>query len=123
MSKVRIVNKKVRMNLSEIIKFQIMTHCYIKGLMISGSDLDCLTLLGELGPYDLAEFCDISSKQNIFKTTQTVRNCLTKMEKIHLISKEGKSRKKIFLHPDTQIQTTGNLVLNYNLLYVNTEKE
>lgn len=122
MAKVNIVKKSVRMHLDEIIKFQLITHCYIRSIPVSESDLGCLTLLGELGPSDLNEFCNVAASRGIFKTTQTVRNSLVKMERSQLIKKEGKSRKRISLHPELKIQISGNIMLNYHLLYLDTKE-
>jgi len=113
-----IVNKQVQMARSEIIKFQIIAHCYIHKLMMSESDYNCLTLLGALGEADLTEFCTLASSHHIFKTTQTVRNCLVKMEKQGLINKSGKSKKKISLHNSLQIQTNGDILLNYKIFHI-----
>lgn len=113
-----VVNKQVSMKRSEIIKFQIVTHCYINKLTMSEADYNCLTLLGALGEYDLTDFCTLAASHNIFKTTQTVRNCLTKMEKQGLISKNGKSKKKISLHDSLQIQTKGDMLLNYRIFHI-----
>jgi hypothetical protein len=43
---------------------------------------------------------------------------LIKAEKANLIDKSGKSRKKIKLSQSLNIQTEGNIVLNYKLFYV-----
>jgi hypothetical protein len=39
-----------------------------------------------------------------------------------LITKEGKNRKKIFLSDSLKVQTTGNIVLDYKIVYVEPEK-
>lgn len=113
-----VVSKQVQMTLSEIIKFQLITHCYIHKLTMSESDYNCLTLLGALGDSDLTEFCILTASHGIFKTTQTVRNCLVKMEKQGLILKQGKSKKRIVINPDLKIQTCTNLLLNYKFFYI-----
>ncbi len=118
MAKVNLVDKKVQLSRSEIIKFQLMSHCYFQKLVMSESDYNCLTLLGGLGESDLTEFCTLAASHNIFKTTQTVRNCLVRMERQGLISKEGKSKKRIALSPELKIQTVGNVLLNYKVFHV-----
>jgi hypothetical protein len=118
MAKVNLVNKKIQLSRSEIIKFQLISHCYFEKSNMSESDYNCLTLLGGVGKYDLSEFCELAASYHIFKSTQTVRNCLIRMEKMGLISKEGKSRKQISLHPDLKIQTKGNILLNYNIIHI-----
>ena len=44
------VQKKVVMSKNDVIKYQILTHCYINKITVSESDLDCLTLLSIIGP-------------------------------------------------------------------------
>lgn len=117
-----VVNKQVQMARSEIIKYQIITHCHINKLIMSEADYNCLTLLGALGGADLTDFCTLAASHNIFKSTQTVRNCLVKMEKAGLISKEGRSKKRISLHPDLKIQTHGDMLLNYKFFYIGSQE-
>ena len=50
MALVNQVQKRVVMSKKDVIKYQILTHCYIKRITVSNSDLDCLTLLSDLGP-------------------------------------------------------------------------
>jgi len=120
MAKVNLVNKKVVMTLDDIIKYQLITHCYIHKISMNESDLACLTLLGILGNYDLTDFCIQASQKNIFKTTQTVRNCLVKLEKHDLIQKTGKNKKTIYLNPEISIQSMGNIVLDYKIIHIAT---
>lgn len=135
MAKVNLVTKRVKMDQWNIIKFQLITHCYIQGLSLSESELNCLTLLGINTQAELSDFCNASCaedqrdkepslnhKSHIFKNPQTVRNCLTKLEKIGLISKEGKNRKKICLSDSLKIQSTGNIVLDYKIVHVEPEE-
>ena len=50
MAIVKQVQKKVVMSRKDIIKFQLLTHCYINKITVSNSDLECLALLGVTGP-------------------------------------------------------------------------
>ena len=118
MAKVKIVNKQVRMELSDIIKYQIITHCYINRIPITESDLKCITLLAVEDHKDLSQFCKKAADQQIFKSTQTVRNCIVKLEKSNLIIKHGKNKKKIILNPDLKIQTDGNIMLDYKIIHL-----
>ena len=61
------VNKKVKMNKDQVIKYQILTHCFLNDIQISASDLSCLTELSKLNDKELTEFCKIVSDKNIFK--------------------------------------------------------
>ncbi len=111
------VEKRVRMSKWNAVKFQILTHCYINSIAMSESDLDCLTLLSFNQPIGLNDFCyDASSEESwIFKSPQTVRNCINKAEKNKLVIK---SKKIVSLNPDLKIQTEGNILLDYKFLGV-----
>ena len=45
MAVVNQVRKTVRMDLWNIVKFQLVTHCILKDLNVSDLDLNCLTFL------------------------------------------------------------------------------
>lgn len=112
------VDKRVRMTTWEIVKFQLMTHCYLYKIPVSDADLECLTLLSLEGEAELSSFCSKAHQNKIFSSTQSVRNCLTKAEQKKLIKKEGKNKKKIYLHPDIKIHVKGNILLDFKFLCV-----
>jgi hypothetical protein len=124
MALVNQVQKKVRMPKWDIVKFQILTHCYIKRITMSDSDLDCLTLLSFNQPIELSNFClDASSEEDwIFKSPQTVRNSINKAEKIGLVVKDPSTKKLVMLNPDLKIQTEGIILLDYKFLGNETEE-
>lgn len=122
MAKFNVVNKTVRMELYDIIKYQLLTYCYVKRISVTESDLDCLTTLAISGENDLTEFCLLATEKRIFKSTQSVRNCLVKLEKNNLIQKEGKSKKKIELNPDMQTQIKGNIMINYKFVHIDPKE-
>jgi hypothetical protein len=110
------------MDLWNIVKYQIATHCYLKDISLSQTDLNCLTLLALSGEKELPEFCELAAEQKIFKSVQTVRNALAKAEKKKLISKDGKNKKKIKISNEINVQTDGNILLVHKLVYVANEK-
>lgn len=118
MALVNQVQKRVRMPKWEIVKFQILTHCYLNKIAMSESDLNCLTLLSFNEPIELTHFCyDASAEEGwIFKSSQTVRNCINKAEKNNLIIKDPDNKKMIRLNPDLKIQTQGTVLLDYKFL-------
>jgi hypothetical protein len=121
MANANLVKKRVRMGHRDIIKFQLITESYIKRIHITDSELDCLALLGAYGEYELADFCNAIVDEKIFSNPQTVRNFLNKAEKSQLVLKnavKGSNRKKIKLNPSFNIQTEGNIVLDYTIAYV-----
>ena len=89
------VDKRVRLSKWEVVKYQILTHCYLNKISISEADLDCLTYLALEGDQELTSFCNIIHNRKIFSSPQSVRNCLTKLERKGMIVKEGKNKKKI----------------------------
>lgn len=110
------VDKKVRMDRWNIIRFQLLIHCYLSDIHISQHDLSCLTLLGLTGEQTLENFCSLTRSRQIFSSNQSARNALAKAEKKSLIIKNGRNKKKIFLNPDLNIQTDGNIMLNYKVV-------
>jgi len=118
MALVNQVQKRVRMPKWDIVKFQIMTYCFINRISINESDLNCLTLLSFNEPIQLTDFCyDASSEEGwIFKSPQTVRNAINKAEKQELVVKDAKNKKMISLNPSIKIQTEGTVLLDYKFL-------
>jgi hypothetical protein len=116
------VDKKVKMDKWEIVKYQILTHCYLNKIQVSESDLDCLTYLAIEGDQELTSFCNKAHINKIFSSTQSVRNCLTKAEKKNLIVKEGKNKKKIFINPSMKVFSKGNIFLDFKFLSVETKE-
>ena len=136
MAKVNKVDKKVSMTLEEIIKFQIVTYCYINKITVSESELSCLTLLGLNIKAELSDFCNaccdpdnkdkdstLTHTKAIFKTPQTVRNSLAKLANYNIISKDGLGHNKtIELNKDLKIQTEGNVLLDYKFFHIGTQE-
>jgi hypothetical protein len=118
------VQKRVRMPKWDVIKFQILTHCYINRITVSESDLNCLTLLSINEPIELTSFCYDASleEEGIFKSPQTVRNCINKAEKNGLVIKDTDNKKVIMINPNLKIQTKGSVLLDYKFLGNDTEE-
>jgi len=125
MAVVNQVQKRVKINKWEIVKYQILTHCYLNKIILSNSDLDCLTLLSFNQPIELSNFClDASSEEDsIFKSPQSVRNSLNKSEKNKLIIKDPKNKKMILLNPNLKIQIKGSVLLDYKFLANDSKEE
>ena len=117
MAVVKQVQKKVVMSKKDIIKFQLITHCYLNKITVSNSDLECLTLLSLLGPLELTHFCyDAAEEHKIFKSQQTVRNCINKCIKNNLVQRDNKNKKLIRISKDLNVETLGSILLDYNFL-------
>ncbi len=117
------VDKKVIMSQWDMVKFQLITYCYLKRLHLSEHDLSCLTLLSIEGASTLEEFCEKTRARQIFSSNQSARNALSKAEKKGLIIKEGYNKKKVSISPDLNIQAWGNVVLNYKLIHLESKLE
>jgi hypothetical protein len=122
MAKINLVDKRARLSLWDTVKFQLITYCYLNKIALSESELDCLTLLSIKGEYDLTDFCNLVSAEKIFKTTQSVRNCLVKMEKTGFVAKEGKNKKKISINTDIKLQAQGNILLDFKFAYIASQE-
>jgi hypothetical protein len=85
---------------------------------MSESDLNCLTLLSFNEPIELTSFCyDASAEDDwIFKSPQTVRNCINKAEKNGLVIKDVANKKIIMINPIIKLQTQGTVLLDYKFL-------
>ena len=116
MAVVNQIEKKMRMNNWDAVKYQLLTHCYIYKISVSDADLDCLTFLALEGEQELTSFCSKVHEKKIFSSPQSVRNCLTKAAKKNLIVKEGKNKKKITINPILNVFAKGNLLLNFKIL-------
>lgn len=113
------VDKVVRLNKLEIIRYQLMHHCFMKKIRLSDSELSCLSLLGQLGQVRLSEFNKIASSKaggNILGSPIAIASCLSKIERTGLFVKKNNGKKVIFLNPDLNIQTEGNIIINLKLV-------
>lgn len=109
------VQKKIRMELWDIVRFQITVHCHINKIQLSEQEIDCMSLLALSGNSELTMFCTEAIKQNISSSTQSVRNALAKIEKKGLILKSGRSKKRISINPNMNVQVKGNILLDYKV--------
>ena len=116
------VNIKAKVSKDEVIKYQILTHCFLNDIQISNSDLDCLCELAKGGIKELTEFCKTISSKGIFKSSQSCRNALAKAEKKNLIIKKGSNKKTIIINPDMNVQTEGTILLDSKILGIETKK-
>ena len=116
------VSKKVKMDKGDIVKYQLLTHCYLEKINVSNADLDCLTMLAFNEEVELTEFCNNASDEGIFKTPQSVRNAVIKFERKGMIEKNGKGRKMIRLATFLNVQAKGNVLLDYKFVSLESEE-
>ena len=125
MALVNQVRKNVRLQKWDLVKFQILTHCYVNKILLSNADLECLTLLSFNEPIELSSFCSDASAEDdsIFKSPQSVRNSLNKSEKFNLISRSSSNKKIIMLNPQLKVQVKGNVLLDYKFFAHESKEE
>lgn len=116
------VSKKVKMSKQDIVKYQLITYCYLEKINVSNADLDCLTMLAFNDEMELTEFCNYASDEGIFKTPQSVRNAVIKFERKGMIEKNGKGRKMIKLSPGLSVQARGNVLLDYKFVSIESQE-
>lgn len=114
------IEKKAKIQPVDAVRFQILTHCFLSGVVLSPAEISCLSLLAMEGEQELNSFCQKVANMGLFKSSQTVRNAIGKGEKYDMVVKDGKSKKKIQIHPGLKIQTKGNILLDYKFLAVET---
>jgi uncharacterized protein YutE (UPF0331/DUF86 family) len=116
MAVVNQVDKKVKIDKWGIVKYQLVTHCYLSNIIVSESELECLTYLAIQGEQELTSFCNTIFEKRIFSSPQSARNCLAKLEKKGMIVKEGKNKKKITINPALNIHSKGSILLDFKFL-------
>jgi len=122
MALVNKVDLKLQVDLDVSIKYQIVTYCFFNETLISNSDLKFLSELGKAGKIELTKFCTDLVKQNIFKSSQSARNAITKAEKKGLLTKQGVNKKTITLNKAINVQTDGLVLLDYKVLGRETQE-
>jgi hypothetical protein len=120
MALVNRIQLEIRMELWDIVRFQLSFYCYRNEIVITEQNLDCLTLLAISGDVEVGEFCDKSADNNIFKNSQSARTSLQFLEEKGLITtiKKPKAKKRVRLSDNLVIQTKGNIFMNIKILRV-----
>lgn len=129
------ITRKVRLDSRlDSIKYQLITELvFLRKVQLIDSDLTYLSYLTVMGPIPLKEFChqmvlalhgpDVTTDPNKYPVRlQTVRNRLNTLEKKGLVLKQGKGKKQIMLNPAIGIEAQGNVLLEYNFIYIETKE-
>ena len=114
-----IVNKvdlKLKVNINTTIKYQIVSFCFFENILISKSDLDFLAELAKNPKIEISKFCILLKELNIFKSSQSARNAISKAEKKNLVTKTGNNKKTIVLNNAINVQKDGLVLLDYKIL-------
>jgi hypothetical protein len=112
-----------------LVKYQVITEfVFFRKEALPEFDLELLTLLAVYGPMELPKFCNLAVKQSgqeilpedFAVKAQNVRNKITKLEKRGLIKKSEGYKKSIEIASSVPIHKSGNLLLDYKFLAVET---
>jgi DNA-binding MarR family transcriptional regulator len=106
------VEQRAKLERSDIVKFQLLTYCFFKGVELTGNELECLALLAQTGECELNRFCKSMEDSKLYASAQTVRNVINKFEKKELVVKEGRKHKRLNINPEMRLQTSGNILLD-----------
>lgn len=115
------VSKKTKFTIKEGLEYQLLTFCFIKKLNISLAERKALVELIINGSTPLKDFCKHITDLNIFKSLQSTRNALSKLEKSGFIIKSGRSRKSIEINPDCGIINKAVVLLDFQFLSHGTD--
>lgn len=110
------IEKTVRLNKFEIVKYQLIHHCFMNKIRLSDTELNCLSYLGEVGSIRLTEFARRAAEKGILGNSNSVTNCLSKIEKSNLLLSKGIGKKIIYLNPDLGIMADGTIVIELKLI-------
>ena len=114
---VRKVDKKVRSNRDKVIMYQILTYCFFNNIKVSGTELELLTELSKNNGIEINDLCEQLSVKSIYRTKQSARNAISKVEKKDLILKNGDARKKrVYISSDINVETEGVILLDIKIL-------
>lgn len=125
------VQKKIRVTPYDLVKYQIITDLiFFKKEHLIPSDIEILTMLALWGPVELSKFCNAAAKKLYGKVepeefsvrAQNIRNRVSKLEKRDMIVKSPDNKKLIMVTPTLDIHRKGNILLDYNLLAIESNK-
>lgn len=97
----------VKMNLEEIVKFQIIIYLYIAGIQLTPLAIDVLTVIAMQGKPQLKDIVIELADRGLFAQEQGVRNLIGKLEGQGLLIKEsskGAKNKTIYINPSLGIE-------------------
>ena len=125
------VQKKIRVTPYDLVKYQIITNfIFFKKEHLIPSDIEILTMLALWGPVELSKFCNAAARrlygsvelEEFSVRAQNVRNRISKLEKRKIVVKSKDNKKLIQITPNIDIYRKGNILLDYNLLSIESSK-
>lgn len=125
------VQKKIRVTPYELVKYQVITSLiFFRKEHLIPSDIEILSMLALWGPVELSKFCNAAAKvlygpmepEEFSVRAQNVRNRVSKLEKRKIVVKSRDNKKLIMITPSIDIHRKGNILLDYNLLALESSK-
>jgi|TARA_R110000796_G_scaffold46369_2_gene112055 hypothetical protein len=116
MAVVKKVDFKLKVDINVSIKYQILTYCFFNDVLLTKTDLEFLYELSLNSKIEIAKFCEILTDRKIFKSSQSARNAISKIEKKGLLIKAGTNKKTITINKAMNVQTSGLVLLDYKIL-------
>jgi hypothetical protein len=116
MAVVKKVDFKLKVDINVSIKYQILTYCFFNDVLLTKTDLEFLYELSLNSKIEIAKFCEILTNRKIFKSSQSARNAISKIEKKGLLIKAGNNKKTITINKAMNVQTNGLVLLDYKIL-------
>jgi len=96
----------VRMDRKEIIKFQLIVHCYINSITVSDFGLDIATGIGENESIELNDYAKDLCAKGVFTQEQAARTAINRLVSAGIVVKqkrEGTRKRLLYLHPSIGI--------------------
>jgi len=103
----KVISKKVKLSLDELIRYQIITYCFIHDITLSHTEVETLKKLALVGRTTLNTFCK----------SQSERNIINELEKAKLVIKSRKYNKIVEVNPELNLVGSGTTLLDYKFLY------
>ena len=116
MAVVKKVDFKLKVDINVSIKYQILTYCFFNDILLTRTDLEFLYELSLNSKIEISKFCEILTDRKIFKSSQSARNAISKIERKGLLIKTGNNKKTIKINKAINVQTNGLVLLDYKIL-------
>lgn len=102
-----VITKQVKIDSKfRMVKFQFLLYCYLHNIVLSDADLNCLTTIAIKG-YSKSTIKSIV-ENDIFKSEQTVRNCIVKLTNLKILVKDSLGK---VINPEIQLGLDNIIVL------------
>jgi hypothetical protein len=118
MAQVNVWNQIVRMELDEIIRFQLSMHCTFNSVHITEGELDVLLDITKAGDRELNILCKEMIKTGRFASQQSIRNTIDSLvaKKLIVKARNNGSRKRVSLAKNVVINTQAPILVDIKVL-------